>query len=124
MESWAVSGSANQCFMQVPALFLAKVLPHVARLPPIEAVSASKTRHSAFSIRDRPCSLTTPSESSAASTPSENPFSHLGDVEADAMRSLERHIRTHRHRFSGGMCKALANELGRQDSLRFKGCRR
>jgi hypothetical protein len=52
------------------------------------------------------------------------PFAHLCDVEADAMLSLERDLRFAPTPISGGMRKALAKELGRQNGLRFKLSRR
>jgi hypothetical protein len=45
------------------------------------------------------------------------PFAHLSDVEADAVLSLERDLRFALTPISGGMRKALAKELGRQNSF-------
>lgn len=52
------------------------------------------------------------------------PFAHLRDIEADAVLSLERDLRFAPTPISGGMRKALAKELGRQNALRFKMRRR
>lgn len=48
------------------------------------------------------------------------PFAHLNDVRSGELLALERDLRDAPVPISGGMRKALAKELGRQNALRFK----